>query len=256
MNEIELRGLVVEAGGRRIVDGVSFDVATGEWLSLLGPNGAGKTTIMRVLAGIRPYRGVVRIRGRELGSLRRREAARLVSLVPQIPVVPAAMTIGEYVLLGRTPHMGALSREGASDRAAAAEALASLELEELSSRELGSLSGGELQRAVIARSLAQSAPLLLLDEPTSALDLGHQQQVLELVERLRRDHELTVIAAMHDLTLAAQYGDRVVLLDRGQVAAEGAPRDVLTSARVGALYGANVRVLDEDDGLAVVPVRA
>jgi iron complex transport system ATP-binding protein len=256
VNEIELRQLVVEAGARRIVDGVSFDVAAGEWLSLLGPNGAGKTTIMRVLAGIRPYRGAVRIRGRELGSLRRREAARLVSLVPQIPVVPAAMTIGEYVLLGRTPHMGALSREGASDRAAAAEALASLELEELTGRELGSLSGGELQRAVIARSLAQSAPLLLLDEPTSALDLGHQQQVLELVERLRRDHELTVIAAMHDLTLAAQYGDRVVLLDRGRVAAEGAPRHVLTSARVGALYGAKVRVLDEGDGLAVVPVRA
>jgi iron complex transport system ATP-binding protein len=117
------------------------------------------------------------------------------------------------------------------------------------------LSGGELQRAVIARSLAQSAPLLLLDEPTSALDLGHQQQVLELVEGLRRDHELTVIAAMHDLTLAAQYGERVVLLDRGRVAADGAPRDVLTSARLGALYGANVRVLDEGGGLAVIPVR-
>jgi len=255
VNEIELRNLVVMAGGRRIVDGVSFDVGTGEWLSLLGPNGAGKTTIMRVLAGIRAYRGGVRIRGRELGSLRRREAARLVSLVPQSPVVPAAMTIAEYVLLGRTPHMGALSREGASDRAAAAEALASLELEELAGRQLGSLSGGELQRAVIARSLAQSAPLLLLDEPTSALDLGHQQQVLELVEQLRSDHELTVIAAMHDLTLAAQYGDRVVLLDRGRVAAEGLPRDVLTSDRVGALYGAKVRVLDEGGGLAVVPVR-
>jgi iron complex transport system ATP-binding protein len=256
MTEVELRSLVVTAGGRRIVDGVSFKVAAGEWLSLLGPNGSGKTTIMRVLAGIRRYRGTVWIGGRELGSLKRREAARLVSLVPQIPVVPVAMTIAEYVLLGRTPHMGALVREGASDRAAAAEAIASLELEELSGRELGSLSGGELQRAVIARSLAQSAPLLLLDEPTSALDLGHQQQVLELVERLRSDHELTVIAAMHDLTLAAQYGDRVVLLDHGRVAAEGAPRDVLTSARVGALYGANVRVLDEDGGLAVVPVRA
>jgi iron complex transport system ATP-binding protein len=255
MNEVELRNLVVDAGGRRIVDGVSFDVALGEWLSLLGPNGAGKTTILRVLAGIRSYRGVVTIRGRELGSLRRREAARLVSLVPQIPIVPAAMTVAEYVLLGRTPHLGALSQEGASDRAAAAEAIASLELEEFAERELGSLSGGELQRAVIARSLAQSAPLLLLDEPTSALDLGHQQQVLELVERLRRDHELTVIAAMHDLTLAAQYGERVVLLDRGRVAADGAPRDVLTSARLGALYGAKVRVLDDGGGLAVVPVR-
>jgi iron complex transport system ATP-binding protein len=256
VNEIELRDVVVEAGGRRIVDGVSFDVEAGEWLSLLGPNGAGKTTIMRVLAGIRPYRGGIRIRGRELHSLGRREAARLVSLVPQIPVVPATMTVAEYVLLGRTPHMSAFAREGESDRAAAAEALASLELDELAKRELGSLSGGELQRAVIARSLAQSAPLLLLDEPTSALDLGHQQQVLELVERLRRDHQLTVIAAMHDLTLAALYGERVILLDRGRVVAEGAPRDVLTSSRLGALYGAKVRVLEEGGGLAVVPVRA
>jgi iron complex transport system ATP-binding protein len=255
MNVVELRNLVVAAGGRRIVDGVSFDVAAGEWVSLLGPNGAGKTTVLRVLAGIRPYDGRAWVRGRELGALKRREAAKLVSLVPQIPVVPAAMTVAEYVLLGRTPHLGALVREGASDRAAAAEAIGSLELEELAGRELGSLSGGELQRAVIARSLAQSAPLLLLDEPTSALDLGHQQQVLELVERLRRHHELTVIAAMHDLTLAAQYGDRVVLLDRGRVAAEGEPRSVLTSARVGALYGAKVRVLDEDGGFAVVPVR-
>ena len=255
MNVVELRDLVVTAGGRRIVDGVSFDVAAGEWVSLLGPNGAGKTTVLRVLAGIRPYDGRVWVRGRELGALKRREAAKLVSLVPQIPVVPPAMTVAEYVLLGRTPHMGALVREGATDRAAAAEAIGALELEDLAERELGSLSGGELQRAVIARSLAQSAPLLLLDEPTSALDLGHQQQVLELVERLRRDHELTVIAAMHDLTLAAQYGDRVVLLDRGRVAAEGEPRSVLTSARVGALYGANVRVLDEGGGFAVVPVR-
>ena len=255
MNEIELRELVVDAGARRIVDGVSFDVAAGEVHALLGPNGAGKTTILRVLAGIRPYRGLVRIRGRELGSLGRREAARLVSLVPQIPIVPVAMTVAEYVLLGRTPHLGALSQEGASDHVAAAEAIASLELDEFADRELGSLSGGELQRAVIARSLAQSAPLLLLDEPTSALDLGHQQQVLELVEGLRRDHDLTVIAAMHDLTLAAQYGERVILLDRGRVAADGAPRDVLTSDRLGALYGANVRVLDEGGGLAVVPVR-
>ena len=131
-----------------------------------------------------------------------------------------------------------------------------LELVELADRELGSLSGGELQRAVIARALAQEAPILLLDEPTSALDIGHQQQVLELVERLRREQELTVVAAMHDLTLAAQYGDRIVLVDDGRVVAEGSARDVLTSERVASLYGARVRVLDEDGSLAIVPVRS
>jgi len=160
------------------------------------------------------------------------------------------------VLLGRTPHMGVFVREGAGDRTAAAEALARLELAALADRRLGSLSGGELQRAVIARALAQAAPILLLDEPTSSLDVGHQQQVLELVDELRRADGLTVLAAMHDLTLASQYGDRLVLVDEGRVLAEGAARDVLTSERIASLYGANVRIVAGDDGVhAVVPVR-
>jgi iron complex transport system ATP-binding protein len=159
------------------------------------------------------------------------------------------------VLLGRTPHVGVFAREGATDRTAARQALERLELDDIATRALGSLSGGELQRAVIARALAQAAPILLLDEPTTALDIGHQQQALELVERLRREEGLTVVAAMHDLTLAAQYGDRVVLVDRGRTVADGAARDVLTSERVAALYGARVRVID-DDGFAIVPVRA
>jgi len=241
----------VSAGGKTIVDRVSFEVERGEWVSILGPNGAGKTTLLRVLAGTIGFRGEARLDGRGLGRLRRREVARLVALVPQTPVVPAAMTVAEYVLLGRTPHLAPLAQEGAEDRSAAARALERLDLDELSGRELGTLSGGELQRAVIARALAQAAPILLLDEPTTALDIGHQQQVLELVDRLRREEGLTVVAAMHDLTLAAQYGDRVVLVDRGRVVAEGRARDVLTSERVEALYGARVRVVDG----VVVPVR-
>jgi iron complex transport system ATP-binding protein len=161
------------------------------------------------------------------------------------------MTVAEYVLLGRTPHLSPLAQEGSADRAAAAAVLVRLDLDQLADRELGSLSGGELQRAVIGRALAQAAPILLLDEPTTALDIGHQQQVLELVDRLRQEEGLTVVAAMHDLTLAAQYGDRVVLVDRGRVVAEGSAHDVLTSERVEELYGARVRVVD---GL-VVPVR-
>jgi len=256
VSALTLDGVTVDAGGRHLVDGVSFSVEAGAWVSLLGPNGAGKTTVLRVLAGLRRFQGSVQIAGRELASLGRREAARLVALVPQAPVVPPAMSVGDYVLLGRTPHMGVFVREGAGDRAAAAEALLRLELAALADRRLGSLSGGELQRAVIARALAQAAPILLLDEPTSSLDVGHQQQVLELVDELRRDDGLTVLAAMHDLTLASQYGDRLVLVDEGRVLAEGTPRDVLTSERVASLYGANVRIVDGDDGLhAVVPVR-
>ena len=255
MSAVALEGVCVDAGGRAIVDDVSFEVEPGAWLSLLGPNGAGKTTLLRVLAGLRRFRGTVRLAGRRLEELGRREAARRVALVPQIPVVPPALSVGDYVLLGRTPHLGVLAREGAEDRRAAGAALHRLELDELADRALGSLSGGELQRAVIARALAQQAPILLLDEPTAALDLGHQQQVLELVDELRRADGLTVVAAMHDLTLAAQYGERLVLVDRGRVVADGVAADVLTRERLESLYGANVRVLHEGSTPVVVPVR-
>jgi iron complex transport system ATP-binding protein len=255
VSSVAFKQVTVEAGGRRIVDGVSFTVEPGAWVSLLGPNGAGKTTLLRVLAGLRRFTGSVRLAGRELAELGRREAARQIALVPQTPVAPPAMSVGDYVLLGRTPHMGVLAREGAGDRAAAGDALVRLELAPLSERTLASLSGGELQRAVIARALAQSAPVLLLDEPTTALDIGHQQQVLELVDELRRADGLTVLAAMHDLTLAAQYGDRIILVDGGRVLAEGDAGDVLTEQRIASLYGATVRVVHGDGAPAVVPVR-
>jgi iron complex transport system ATP-binding protein len=248
---LRLRGVGRRFGGVHAVSDVDLEVRSSEHRAILGPNGAGKTTLLRVLAGTIRFRGEASLDGRRLGGLRRREVARLVALVPQTPVVPAAMTVAEYVLLGRTPHLSPLAPAGAEDRAAAAAALRRLDLDELAGRELGSLSGGELQRAVIGRALAQAAPILLLDEPTTALDIGHQQQVLELVDSLRREEGLTVVAAMHDLTLAAQYGDRVVLVDRGRIVAEGSARDVLTSERVEELYGARVRVVDG----VVIPVR-
>jgi iron complex transport system ATP-binding protein len=255
VSSVALERVVVEAGGRRIVDDVSLTVEPGSWVSLLGPNGAGKTTLLRVLAGLRRFGGTVRLGGRSLAELGRREAARQVALVPQIPILPPAMSVGDYVLLGRTPHLGVLAREGAGDRRAASDALSRLELDALADRALASLSGGELQRAVLARALAQAAPILLLDEPTTALDIGHQQQVLELVDSLRREQDLTVVAAMHDLTTASQYGDRVVLVDRGRIVADGSAPEVLTAERIERLYGARVRVVGDGADVVVVPVR-
>jgi len=170
------------------------------------------------------------------------------------PQTPPELTVAEYVLLGRTPHLGYLATERAEDRVAAARALARLELTAFAHRLLASLSGGELQRAVLARALAQEAPILLLDEPTSALDLGRQQQALELVHSLR-DDGLTIVSAMHDLTLAGQYSDRLVLLDAGRVVDEGPAEHVLSETNIARFYGASVRVLEEDGAVFVLPHR-
>jgi iron complex transport system ATP-binding protein len=172
--------------------------------------------------------------------------------MPQVPLMPAGMTIREYVLLGRTPYVSYAGREGRRDHAAVERALARLDLVDLAERELGTLSGGERQRVVLSRALAQEAPLLLLDEPTTALDAGRQQEALELIDELRLDAGLTVVAAMHDLTLAGQYAPRLMLLSGGRIVAQGAASEVLTEALVAEHYGARVRVIEG----AVIPVRA
>ena len=256
MTAIRLRGVTVELGGRAVVDRVDADVADGEWVALIGPNGAGKTTLLRALARLVPFAGEIELDGRPLGELGRGELARLVAVVPQEPSTPPWMTVAEYVLLGRTPHLGPLAKEGARDREAAARALARLDLLAFVERRLGTLSGGEKQRVVVARALAQEAAIVLLDEPTAALDIGHQQQALDLLDGLRAESGLTLVAAMHDLTLAAQYADRMVLLDGGQVVADGAPTEVLTAPVIARHYGAAIDVVPVGDRIAIVPRRS
>jgi iron complex transport system ATP-binding protein len=241
----------VELGGRDVVDGVSFAVEHGEWVTLIGPNGAGKTSLLRAIAGLVRHRGAIEIDGQPLRKLGRRELARRVAVVPQVPLMPNGMTIREYVLLGRTPYVSYAGREGRRDHAAVEQALARLDLVPLADRELGTLSGGERQRAVLARALAQEAPLLLLDEPTTALDAGRQQEALELIDALRLDAGLTVVATMHDLTLAGQYAPRLLLLSGGRIVAHGDASEVLTEPLVAEHYGAKVRVIEG----AVIPVR-
>ena len=255
MEALRLDDVSVSLGGRRVVDGVSLEVAEGEWAVVIGPNGAGKTTLLRAIAGLVPYDGTIELLGSLSSSLGRRQRARLLAVVPQLPATPPWLTVAEYVLLGRTPYLGALSRESKSDLDAAARAIARLDLDAYTDRLLGTLSGGERQRVVVARALAQEAPLVLLDEPTSALDLGHQQQALELLDELRGTVGLTLVAAMHDLTLAAQYADRMVLLVEGRVVADGVPEDVLTEAAIEEHYGALTDVVPVGDRVAVIPRR-
>jgi iron complex transport system ATP-binding protein len=248
-------GLRVRLDKALIVDGVDLDVAAGEWVTVIGPNGAGKSTALRAIGGLLPFDGVVELNGVPVDRLHRRERAKTIATVAQSPVVPPAMRVFDYVLLGRTPYVAPLGRESAADFAAVEEVLGELDLERFAGRRLDTLSGGERQRVFLARALAQGARILLLDEPTSALDIGHQQEVLELVDRLRAERGLTVLATMHDLTTAGEYADRMVLLAAGRVVAAGTSREVLTEDNLAKHYRVRVRVIEGDHGPLVVPVR-
>jgi iron complex transport system ATP-binding protein len=253
---IELEGLSVTLEGTPLLQKIDLSVAEGSWTSVIGPNGSGKTTLLRAVAGLVPYSGEVSISGVPAGSMSRRQIARMVSYLPQDPVIPAEMTVGEYVLLGRTPYIPYLGSESLSDRAVAASVIEQTGLELMSRRRLGTLSGGELQRALVARALAQEASILLLDEPTTGMDIGFQQQTLELVDTLRAALGLTVLAAIHDLTLAGQFSESLLLINDGQVCAAGAPGNVLTEELLLKHYGVSVKILAEPGGrISVIPLR-
>jgi iron complex transport system ATP-binding protein len=254
---IALRLRDVHAGysGDPVVQGVDVEVPQGGWLGIVGPNGAGKSTLLKTIAGLlRQDHGEILVHGKS--SLSRKERAHLIGYAPQDPVLPEGLTVTDYVLLGRTPHLGTLAREGVRDLSIVDDVLTRLDLRELAGRTLRTLSGGERQRAVLARVLAQKTALLLLDEPTTGLDIGHAQALLELVDKLSREDGTTVVSTLHDLTLAAQYADTLLLLDNGRVAASGPPDEVLTAERVERHYSARVEVLTTSGGhLAIVPIR-
>jgi iron complex transport system ATP-binding protein len=218
-------------------------IAAGEVLGLVGPNGSGKTTLIRAVTGAVPLReGSVRVAGRDVSALRQHELARLVAVVPQEPVLPGGFAALDCVLMGRTPHLRLLQAEGASDLEAARRAMLATGSWPLAERRVDELSGGERQRVVVARALAQETPLLLLDEPTAHLDIGHQAGVLGLMRTLCREQGKAVLAVVHDLTLAAQYCDRMVMLSQGAVVAAGDPAEVLTPALLEDVYGVPVDV--------------
>lgn len=187
MSSIGLVDVAVSYGRRPALAPFTTTVSSGEWLGLIGPNGAGKSSLLRSIVGLSPATGTVLVDGSPLALRSRRRRAELIAYVPQTPVLPDDMTGFEYVLLGRAPYVGYFGTESRHDKHMTRDVLRRLDLSEFADRRLGALSGGERQRLVIARALAQEAPILLLDEPTAALDIGHQQQALELVARLRRD---------------------------------------------------------------------
>ncbi len=253
---LEVRGLHVSYGSRPVLRGIDVVVGRGEVVSLVGPNGSGKTTLLRAITRVVPWtRGDVLVGGRSVARLSRKELARLVAVVPQSVVLPIGYTALEVVLMGRTPHLGFLAHEGPGDVRIAMEALELVGAAEFADRRVDELSGGERQRVVLARALAQEAPVLLLDEATANLDIGHQISTLQLVRRLARERGYAVVAAIHDLTLAGLYTDRMELMCEGRIVCGGPPRHVLEAQRLATVYGAAVTVLCDDclPGPVVVP---
>jgi iron complex transport system ATP-binding protein len=228
-------------GSAPVLHDLSLRVAAGEVVALIGPNGAGKSTVLRTVSGVlRPARGRALLGARELASMRARDIAREIASVPQDGIVPPGLVVREMVGLGRTPYLRPLLGATKADRHAVAWAMEVAGVNGLADRFVDELSGGERQRVVLARALAQQPSVLLLDEPTANLDLHHQVAMLELVRGLSREHGLAVLAAVHDLQLAALYCDRLVLLQQGRVLSEGPPERVLTEPLLWEAFGQRV----------------
>lgn len=249
-NGYALKGQDVRVGyGERVViEGLSVEVRRGEITALVGPNGSGKSTLLKTLARLlKPSVGAVYLDGKAITQMPTAEVARQIAILPQGPVAPAGLTVGELVEQGRYPHAGALRMLRQQDYSHIEEALALTDMQEFANRALDTLSGGERQRAWIALALAQATPVLLLDEPTTFLDIGHQIEVLELVKRLNRERGMTIILVLHDLNHAARYSGRMVALDQGRIVADGPPTDVLTSALLARVFGVHAHIIADPE---------
>jgi iron complex transport system ATP-binding protein len=252
---LDLKSVTVVLGGEKVVDSVSLSIESGNWLSIIGPNGSGKSSFLRAIAGIVPSTGSILYDGMDLSQLAPKQRAQTISIVPQIPVVPPRVKVLDYILLGRTPYLGRGFQPTKEDLRYVLSVIDDLDLGNVAERYVTEMSGGERQRVIIARALVQQPKILLLDEPTTALDLGHQQEVLELVDKQRQSLGLTVISAFHDLTLASQYGTSMALLVNGVVTNSGMPTEVITEDSLKEIYGANVSIYRDGETLSVVPKR-
>jgi iron complex transport system ATP-binding protein len=246
---LKVENISVSYGARLALNKVSLELPAGCILGLIGPNGAGKTTLLRALCGVLPLRsGAIRVDGSELTRLSAMQRARLMAVVPQANHLPPAFTAWETVLLGRTPYLNWLGQVSSRDEEAARQAMERTHTIDLAERRIGELSGGEQQRLLLARALAQGAPILLMDEPTTHLDLQYQYSLLEQVKKLAHEDHLAVLVALHDLNLVERYADRVVVLVGGELVAAGKPAEVLTAPLLSQVYCLPLSVIQTRPG--------
>ncbi|BBK36063.1 ABC transporter [Allostella sp. ATCC 35155] len=251
---LRTEGVTVRLDRRAAVADVSLAVPAGCLMALIGPNGAGKTTLLRAVAGLAPHAGRITVAGHDLAALTPAARARLMAYLPQRRDVAWGLAARDVVALGRLPHLGAGRRESEEDRAAIAAAMAAADVAALADRPVDRLSGGERARVLLARALAQAAPLLLADEPTAALDPYHQLQVMEVL-RAEAEAGRAVVAVLHDLALAARFAHRVALMADGRLAAAGSPEDVLTEDRLAAVYRVAALAGTRDGARWILPWR-
>ena len=238
MVELKLQNATLGYWRRPVVQDISFEVKPGEMLGIVGANGCGKSTIIKSLGRvIKPLSGDILLNGKDLSKIPRMELSRLLGVVPQMPLLPSTFTTFEIVLMGRNPHLGLLQYEGKKDTEIAWQAMEKTSTQHLAERRIGQLSGGEIQSVVIARVLAQQTKGVLLDEPTANLDIGRQIEILDLIKELCLKDKLTVVIAMHELNLAAQYCNRLVLIDKGRIHCQGEPKEVITEENIRRVYG-------------------
>ena len=258
MIKIEMQNVCLGYGRKVVLKALTFHVMPGEVVGLIGPNGCGKSTIIKALSRIiSPHSGKILLDGKDISQIPRRDLARLLGVVPQIPLLPSSFTAFEIVLMGRNPHLGLFQYEGSEELAITWRAMERTATQSLAERRVGELSGGEVQCIVIARVLAQETKAVLLDEPTANLDIGRQVEILDLIKGLCRESNLTVLAALHDLNLASQYCDRLVLINNGRIHAEGTPREVIIPQNIKEVYGTDGCVYTHPiNGLPVVLLKS
>ena len=238
------------------VSGGAVRLNAGELVGVVGPNGSGKTTLLRLLLGVvAPDAGAVLVAGRPVGEWERRELARVVGVVVQREEPAFPLKVRQTVMLGRYPHLSRLGAPREADESAVDQALERCDVRALADRWVSTLSGGEWQRVRIARALAQQPRALVLDEATANLDLRHEMEILELVAELKRRDQLGVLMVTHHVNLAARFVDRIVVMDRGQIRADGAPREVLTREMLERVFEWPLRTVELDGVPQVVPLR-
>lgn len=242
---IHTRDLSFAYKDRAVLHRISLSVANGEMVGILGPNGSGKTTLLKILSAVLRGQGEVKLNGRNIAAYARRELSRLFAVVQQEARINFPYTAAEIVLMGRASYHSPFALEGKKDIEVARASMDLTDSLSLSNRYLHELSGGEKQRVMIARALAQEPEILLLDEPSAFLDLKHQVQVFELLRRLNRERDLTIVAALHDLNLAALFFSRLIMLRDGKIYRDGAPSEVLTEKTIEEVYGIRVRVAQD-----------